>query len=406
MTRPVVAAIPVSFAYGRRYKNGTIHKGIDYSDGREGHAVRSMLPGVVIHAGYGGWGSAYGQHVVIKSPASVLGAVRYTLLGHLKTETVKVGQHVAAGETIGTVGGRAGQRYSGNSTGPHVHAQLCYQNRYDRYLDPAPAIAYKATAEQPASAWFGAVGWNWAVSDPVRGRATWAKRLPGLCKALTHYDRDVVMLVEACTPAQLPTLKAAVGAVGYAVAVYSAGRCILVRKGMKIGRTKAVTLKARANGDAKHVVIAEVFPGTGTAAALVECGHFENQDGELYEATRKAQATETRQLNENSCKAWAIPLDRVIAYNDENARTGVNSAFGTSWPDLATHAPAYGNLTYSTLVTWSGVTVKNGYRPDKIRVHKSRPVIGGSTSLTFADAELTDHLPVVATLARITKGNT
>src|SRR5215212_9996029 len=100
MSRPIARTIPISFAFGKLYSDGRKHKGTDYSDGREGHPVFSMLPGTVIHAGYGGWGQAYGQHVVIKSPAKVLGKVRYTLLGHLRTENVRVGQGVKAGEKV------------------------------------------------------------------------------------------------------------------------------------------------------------------------------------------------------------------------------------------------------------------------------------------------------------------
>lgn len=401
--RPIATTVPESFPYGVKYKNGIIHKGRDYSDGREGHPVFAMLPGVVTHAGYGGWGPAYGQHVIIKSPASVLGEVRYTLLGHLKTEGVKVGQHVEAGQQIGTSGGRVGMRYSGNSTGPHVHAQLGYQNRYDRYLNPAPAIAYKAAKPAKAAvSWYGEVAWNLAVSDDVKGRATWAKRLPGIIKALKHYDRDVIMLTEACTPAQLPVLTKALATIGYKVVVYAAGRLIAVRTKMKVGRTKVVTLAERGPAkDDKQIVLAEVFPGTGTAASLIEVGHFEYRDGDAYDAVRATQAKQTRKVIEDTCTAWGIPRDRVSAYNDENARVGCNNAFGTTWPDLATHAPEYGNKTYSTLVTWGGVTVKNGYRPDKIRHHKSRPLVGGSTSLTFADGGLSDHLPIVCTLARL-----
>ncbi|MEJ7633260.1 M23 family metallopeptidase [Aeromicrobium sp.] len=403
MTRPISSTVPVSFAYGRRYSSGGIHKGIDYSDGREGHAVLSMLPGVVIHAGYGGWGPAYGQHVVIRTPASVLGKVRYTCLAHLRTESVRVGQSVKAGQPVGTSGGRAGQRYSGNSTGPHLHAQLGYENRYDRYIDPAPAIAYAAAATKPTPAaerWFGALAWNLAVSDPVRGKATWHERLPGIMRAIKHYDRDVLLLTEACEADDLPKFKLALSGIGFKVAVYAQGRCIVVRNAIKVGRTKIVALDddGPAN-DVKRIVLAEIFPD-GTSA-LAECGHFEFRDGAAYDATRAAQAKQTRSVVEATCKEWAIPVDRALLGNDENARIGTNAAFGTSWPDLATHAPVYGNKAYSTLVTWSGDTSKSGYRPDKFRVHKSRPVIGGSTSLTFAGDELSDHLPVIATLARL-----
>lgn len=402
--RPVASSIGISFPYGVRYRSGVIHKGIDYSDGREGHDVLSCLDGIVTHAGYGGWGPAYGQHVVIRSVFG--GKTRWMLYGHLKTENVKVGQHVTAGQKIGTNGGKAGQRYSGNSTGPHVHVQLGYQNRYDRYLDPAPAIAYQPTSSKPAKGpveWFPTLGWNLAASDKIHGDASWNKRLPDIIKALKHYDREVYMLVEACSADELPAFKTALAGIGLKVAVYKAGRCVVVRKGTKVGRTKAITLAERGPAhDSKYAVMAEIlFKNKG--AAVIEVGHLEYRDGAKYDATRVKQAKEIRRFIESTCKEWGYPLDRAVAYNDENSKTQVSAVFGTTWPDVKNAAPFYGNSTYSTLIGWDGKPVKNTYRPDKVHVHKTRPLVGASTSLTFAGQKVSDHLPVIVTTASITK---
>lgn len=411
MTRPIAASVPSSFPYGRKYKNGVIHKGEDFSDGREGHDVFAMHGGVVTHAGYGGWGPAYGQHVVIRSVFQ--GKTKWHLLGHLKTENVRVGQTVKAGEKVGTSGGRKGMRYSGNSTGPHLHAQVGYQNRYDRYEDPWPMIRAGAAVTpkppavvKPLTEWDDGMFWNLAASDKVRGKASWDKRMPKIIAAIVYYKRTILQLVEVETEgAQGRAFAAALDKIGYKVAVANNQRMIAVTKDCRVGHTKVITLADRGPAkDDKQIVLAEVWtPGT-TNALAVECGHFEFRDGAAYDRTRSNQAKQTR----TDTLAWAgrngIPASRVIFANDENARVGTNNAFGTSFPSLRSRADVvYGNATYSTLCGWTGDKPAKSsapYDPDKVRVHKTRPMVGASTSLTYVDDELSDHCPVIYTIAK------
>ena len=139
MVHPIDSKIGVSFAYGIKYQSGVIHKGVDFSDGKEGHDVFSCLDGKVSYVGHGaGWGPAYGQHVIIKSTFD--GETRWMLYGHLKTENVKLGEEIAAGQKIGTSGGKKGAWYSGNSTGAHVHVQAGHDNNYLAYETPWPMI--------------------------------------------------------------------------------------------------------------------------------------------------------------------------------------------------------------------------------------------------------------------------
>lgn len=162
MSLPIAANIGVSFPYGVKYSNGVVHKGVDFSDGKEGHDVFSCLDGTVTHAAIGGgWGPAYGRHVIIKSTWN--GKALWMLYGHLKTATVTVGQKVKAGQLIGTSGGKAGASYSGNSTGPHVHIQACTANVYTAYISPWPMINYSAKPvvadwSKPATFVLGATG--------------------------------------------------------------------------------------------------------------------------------------------------------------------------------------------------------------------------------------------------------
>lgn len=143
MTAPT-NGVPVFFGFGAHYKAGGTHKGVDFSDGKEGHRVFSCLPGIVTHVGYGGWGRAYGQHVIIRSVWK--GKNVWMIYAHLKTENVSYDQTINAGQVIGTSGGKKGAKYSGSSTGPHVHVQANTANRYDvGYFDPSAIFAWKPT---------------------------------------------------------------------------------------------------------------------------------------------------------------------------------------------------------------------------------------------------------------------
>ena len=96
--------IPGSWAAGR-------HTGQDYGmPGINGARVVATDDGRVSHAGYGGWGPAYGLHVIVDHGAGVRAGYM-----HLQRVAVRAGQDVDAGQLLGYVGS------TGNSTGPHLH---------------------------------------------------------------------------------------------------------------------------------------------------------------------------------------------------------------------------------------------------------------------------------------------
>ena len=88
------------------------HSGLDLS-APSGTQVKAIAAGTVVHAGYGGAGAAYGDHVIIKHNDG-----RYTLYGHMSSHNVSKGQTVSAGRWIGNVGS------TGNSSGPHLHFEV------------------------------------------------------------------------------------------------------------------------------------------------------------------------------------------------------------------------------------------------------------------------------------------
>lgn len=112
MTRPTLLNyVTCSFGIPGTWQAG-YHTGIDYR-APEGTKIYSTRRGQVVHARYGGYGQAYGNHVVIESEHE--GRQIQHLYAHLSKVDVHVGQKV----TIAQVIGRAG--HTGNANGDHLH---------------------------------------------------------------------------------------------------------------------------------------------------------------------------------------------------------------------------------------------------------------------------------------------
>lgn len=92
----------------------TDHKGIDIS-ANSGTNIKSAIEGTVIVAEEN---SEYGKFIKITN-----GDVM-TVYAHCKALKVKVGDKIKVGQTIALVGS------TGNSTGPHLHFEIRYENRY------------------------------------------------------------------------------------------------------------------------------------------------------------------------------------------------------------------------------------------------------------------------------------
>lgn len=100
----------VTSSYGPRihpvFGGQKAHKGTDYG-APAGTPIRTVADGVVTFSGRQG---GYGNYVVIKHPDK-----NATAYAHLGRVTVRLGQRVKQGETIGTVGS------TGTATGPNLH---------------------------------------------------------------------------------------------------------------------------------------------------------------------------------------------------------------------------------------------------------------------------------------------
>ncbi|ASO21368.1 murein DD-endopeptidase MepM/ murein hydrolase activator NlpD [Actinoalloteichus hoggarensis] len=114
--------------FGARW--GTTHYGIDIANSI-GTPIVSATSGTVINAGSA---SGFGQWVRVQADDGTI-----TVYGHIETYSVSVGQRVAAGEQIATMGNR------GQSTGPHLHFEVHVNGQK---IDPQPWLAARGISVQ------------------------------------------------------------------------------------------------------------------------------------------------------------------------------------------------------------------------------------------------------------------
>lgn len=125
--RSLPLAIPVTTAYretsGFGYRIDPFGRGSKFHEGADlaaftGAQIVATAPGKVTFAGIKG---SYGRTVEIDH-----GSGFRTLYGHMNSINVKVGQEVAIGSRIGTMGS------TGRSTGPHLHYEIYFRGKsYD-----------------------------------------------------------------------------------------------------------------------------------------------------------------------------------------------------------------------------------------------------------------------------------
>lgn len=92
------------------------HPGIDFA-AAIGTSVYAPADSHVIHAGTGGWGTAYGVHVVGETTGTDGKAYRW-IAAHLSKEVVAKGQRVKAGDLLGHSG------KTGSTFGAHLHFEV------------------------------------------------------------------------------------------------------------------------------------------------------------------------------------------------------------------------------------------------------------------------------------------
>jgi septal ring factor EnvC (AmiA/AmiB activator) len=121
LPRPVEGPIEVGFGQilNPKFNTVTLQKGIDIR-APEGSPVRAQHAGRVVHAG---WFQGYGNLVILDH-----GDGYYTLFAHLADIDRQLGDAVAAGDQLGTVGA------TGSLKGPYLYYEI---RRHGQALDPS-----------------------------------------------------------------------------------------------------------------------------------------------------------------------------------------------------------------------------------------------------------------------------
>lgn len=118
MTYPVPGNYTVSCGFGK-YSNGNPHKGIDFPCPK-GSKVVAAQSGVVIKTQRLDY--SYGYYVMIYHGTDARGRSVVTLYAHNSSILVSVGETVSKGQQIAKSGS------TGNSTGPHCHFEIRFDN--------------------------------------------------------------------------------------------------------------------------------------------------------------------------------------------------------------------------------------------------------------------------------------
>jgi murein DD-endopeptidase MepM/ murein hydrolase activator NlpD len=133
-----LASYRISARFGQVGIWSRYHTGFDFSAG-VGSAIRAPSAGIVTNAGIGPASGWAGNYVAIKYPDGT-----QTLMAHMSTVSVSVGQTVAACQVVGAVG------MTGRTFGPHLH--------FEAYpAGVTPGDIYRAVS--PAT-WLNARGLN------------------------------------------------------------------------------------------------------------------------------------------------------------------------------------------------------------------------------------------------------
>jgi murein DD-endopeptidase MepM/ murein hydrolase activator NlpD len=109
---PVTSGYSIAARFGQVGPWARYHTGLDFSS-PVGTPLHAPASGVVTNAGIGSASGWAGNYVAIKYPDGT-----QTLMAHMSTVSVRVGQTVSACQLVGAIG------LTGRTFGPHVHLEL------------------------------------------------------------------------------------------------------------------------------------------------------------------------------------------------------------------------------------------------------------------------------------------
>lgn len=159
---PVAGKWTTSSSFGDTAGRAFPHQGLDMACA-VGTPIVAATAGTVAYAGISG---GYGNLVTINTREQP----SQTRYGHLSKLSVKLGDTVTQGQTIGLSGGTKGAFGSGDSTGPHLHFEIRIGGKP---VNPAPLIggaSAQLNAPGPLPGLTGPTTPGWADSVSVIGK--------------------------------------------------------------------------------------------------------------------------------------------------------------------------------------------------------------------------------------------
>ncbi len=189
-----------NYRYGGVFFEDVVHTGVDIS-APMGTPVLAAGDGKVIWTGYGLYrgvsgdlSDPYGQVVVIQHDFGFQGQRLFTVYGHLQKIGVPRGQHLSAGDVIGTIG------QTGQVTGPHLHFEV-RSGAFDFFSSLNPELWLV-----PPQGWGILVGRTMNTSDQLltekiiyirnlESEQTWIAKTYGLgaVKSDVYYQENLVL---------------------------------------------------------------------------------------------------------------------------------------------------------------------------------------------------------------------
>ena len=152
---------PSTYAIGTKYGvKGNMwaaghHTGVDFLS-PTGKSIKAPVRSKIIFAGRGGWGQAYGIHVIGEGKGTDGKTYRW-IVAHLEREIVTAGQVVERGKVLGY------SDSTGNVTGPHCHFEVRHAPyNYGDDVNPTVLLGVTGTVStdrmDPAAYFLGAHG--------------------------------------------------------------------------------------------------------------------------------------------------------------------------------------------------------------------------------------------------------
>ncbi|MFA5712289.1 peptidoglycan DD-metalloendopeptidase family protein [Mycolicibacterium sp.] len=397
-----ITTFPLITPYRRPGKHwiAGFHTGIDFLT-PTGSPLVAPVDSTIIHAGTtGGWGSAYGVHVI--GEATVNGTRYRWMTAHMTRPDVKAGQRVRAGARLGTSGN------TGNTTGPHVHFEV-RRGKFGYHDHVNPAVILDASGYRPSGRrWLKVCLVNHAAATGALARlgaaARWLTRRRKLFDLVADVNADVIGGLECGAKGTWSHIQKAYRNRGYELAHNVKGRALWLKQGNQPIAKGTIDPPRRTPdtaGSKPAPWIVARFDGT---PALIVLAHLETHDDSNQLRVRQMAHIITEA--EKVATAHDLGKSQIIYLADTAsnewvreyalAAAGYRDAFDVARKAVNGHLKSYNQ--FKAPVTGPRVDligVYHGKGPGRGRDH-ARPV----RVISQRPTKLTDHHPMQAVIER------